>query len=107
MSGILAILSDVSIGIGALFCLIGAIGLLRLPGFYTRLHSAGLIDTMGAGFLVLGFMIKAGLSLLTIKLMFLLLFVLIASPTATHALAKTAYRNGHPAYRREEPPSSS
>ncbi|NNE08769.1 MAG: monovalent cation/H(+) antiporter subunit G [Gemmatimonadetes bacterium] len=107
MSAVLIIVSDICLVVGAIFCLIGALGMLRLPGFYTRLHAAGMIDTTGAGFLVLGFMIKAGLSLITIKLMFLLLFLLIASPTATHALAKTAYRNGHEPYRKDGPSSSS
>ncbi len=107
MTAVFTILSDVCLVIGAVFCLIGALGLLRLPGFYTRLHAAGMIDTTGAGFLVLGFMIKAGLSLITVKLMFLLLFLLIASPTATHALAKTAWRNHHEPYRKEGTSSNS
>lgn len=107
MSAVFNILSDVCLVIGGVFCLVGALGMLRLPGFYNRLHAAGMIDTTGIGFLVLGFMIKAGLSLITVKLMFLLLFMLIASPTATHALAKTAYRNGHEPYKKEGTSSSS
>ena len=39
---------------GGAFCLIGAIGLLRMPDFYTRMHAASVTDTLGAGLLLAG-----------------------------------------------------
>ena len=68
--------------------------LLRLPDFYARLHGAGMIDTLGAGLILTGLMLQAGLSLVTVKLLFVLFFILITSPTATHAIAHAAHVQG-------------
>ena len=76
---------------GSAFCVTGAIGLLRLPDFYTRLHGAGVVDTLGAGMILVGLMLQAGLSLVTVKLLFILFFILVTSPTATHAIAHAAH----------------
>ena len=87
-------LSWVLLARGSFFCVPGAIGLLRLPDFYTRLHGAGIVDTLGAGLILTGLMMQAGFSLVTVKLLFILFFVLITSPTATHAIAHAAYSRG-------------
>ena len=87
-------LSWVLLAGGSFFCVTGAIGLLRLPDFYTRLHGAGIVDTLGAGLILTGLMMQAGFSLVTVKLLFILFFVLITSPTATHAVAHAAYSRG-------------
>ncbi len=76
---------------GLVFILTGALGLMRLPGFYNRLHAAGLTDTLGIELLLLSFMLRAGWSPVTLKLILIGLFILITSPTATHALANAAY----------------
>ena len=55
-------LSLVLLAGGSFFCVVGAIGLLRLPDFYTRLHGAGIIDTLGAGLILVGLMMQAGFS---------------------------------------------
>ena len=75
---------------GSFFALTGGIGIIRLPDFFTRLHAAGVTDTMGAGLLLLGLMLQAGLGLVTIRLLLILGFLLVTTPTATHALAKAA-----------------
>jgi multicomponent Na+:H+ antiporter subunit G len=79
---------------GAAFCLIGALGLLRMPDFYTRMHAASVTDTIGAGLLLLGMMLQAGASLISVKLAFIALLLFFASPTATHALARAARVRG-------------
>lgn len=79
---------------GGLFCVIGAVGMVRMPSFFTRMHAASLIDTLGAGFILLGLMIQAGFTLVTVKLAMIGLLLLFASPTATHALAKAALARG-------------
>ena len=82
---------------GAAFCLIGAIGILRLPDVYSRMHSAGVTDTLGALLVLLGLLLLAGFSLAGAKLLLIQAFLWVASPTATHALAKAARRGGvHP-----------
>jgi len=79
---------------GALFVLAGAVGVLRLPDFYTRLHAAGVTDTLGAGLIVIGLMFQAGFTLVTAKLALLALLLFLTSPTATHAVANAAYKSG-------------
>ena len=75
---------------GSIFVLIGALGLIRLPDFYTRLHAAGITDTLGAELILLGLMFQAGLSLVTVKLILISLLIFFTSPTATHAVANAA-----------------
>jgi len=75
---------------GSAFSITGGIGMLRLPDFYTRMHAAGITDTMGAGFILVGLMFQAGLTLLTVKLAMVLFFLLFTSPTSGHALARSA-----------------
>jgi multicomponent Na+:H+ antiporter subunit G len=87
-------LAYVLIFAGAGFCLIGAIGVLRFPDVYSRMHSAGITDTLGALLIVLGLILLAGWTLATAKLVFILAFLWMASPTATHALAKAARHGG-------------
>jgi len=82
------------IAAGSIFCLIGALGLLRMPDFYTRMHAASLIDTIGAGLLLLGMMLQAGFTLVSVKLVFIGLLLFFTSPTATHALARAARARG-------------
>ncbi len=90
MTTIVELTSWACLLLGALFALTGGIGLLRLPDLFTRLHAAGMTDTLGAGLILLGLMLQAGLGLVTIKLMLILGFLLVTSPTSTHALAKAA-----------------
>jgi multicomponent Na+:H+ antiporter subunit G len=73
---------------------VGAIGLLRLPDFYTRAHASGKCDTLGEGLMLLGFMLYGGATLVSVKLLLLILFIFISSPTAVHALVNVAYTRG-------------
>lgn len=84
------IISIVFLTAGSIFVLIGAFGLVRLPDFYTRMHAAGITDTLGAELLLLGMMFQAGLSLVTVKLILISLFIFFTSPTSTHAVANAA-----------------
>lgn len=78
------------IGMGSFFVVVGALGVLRLPDVFTRLHAASLIDVIGGGSIVLGLMLQAGLTLVTLKLAMILLIFIFTSPVATHALAQAA-----------------
>lgn len=75
---------------GGTFGILGGIGLLRFPDFYSRLHAAGITDTLCALLIILGLLIQAGLALVSIKLLLILLFLLFTAPTASHALARAA-----------------
>lgn len=86
----LNILSWIILLAGAVFLLIGAIGVLRFPDFYTRLHAVSVCDTMGAGLVLVGLMLQGGLSLVTVKLVLMFYFMMFTGPTAVHALAEAA-----------------
>ena len=81
-------------GLGGLFCIVGAVGMLRMPDFYTRMHAASVIETLGAGLVIAGLMLLGGLTLESAKLAILALLIFFASPTATHALARAAHVRG-------------
>ena len=103
MEQVLDILSWVCLITGSVFCIIGGLGLLRLPDFYSRMHGAGITDTLGVGLVLIGLMFQGGGPLVTIKLVMILIIALIASPTSTHALAKAAYKSGlKPALQNED-----
>ncbi|NNF17802.1 MAG: monovalent cation/H(+) antiporter subunit G [Gammaproteobacteria bacterium] len=84
------ILSWVSLLIGAIFLLVGAIGVLRFPDFYSRLHAVSVSDTMGTALILVGLMIQGGLSMVTVKLLLMFYFMIFTGPTAVHALAEAA-----------------
>ena len=94
MSAAFDLLSALCLAAGAFFCLVGGIGLVRMPDFYTRMHGASVTETLGAGFILIGLMLQAGLTLVAVKLAMIGLLILFASPTATHALAKAALLSG-------------
>jgi len=79
---------------GGSFGILGGLGLLRFPDFYTRLHAAGVTDTLCALLIVVGLALQSGFSLLTVKLALILLFLLFTAPTASHALARAAMTDG-------------
>ena len=87
-------LSWVCILAGSAFVVIGAVGLVRMPDLYTRMHAASVTDTLGAGLLFAGLMLQAGLGLVTLKLLFLLALFFFTGPVATHALAQVALHAG-------------
>ncbi len=91
---IVDIASWIVLMVGALFCVIGGVGLHRLPDFFSRLHGAGITDTLGAGLILFGLMLQAGLTLITVKLLFILAILWLTSPTSTHAIAKAARMAG-------------
>lgn len=90
MDMFIAVASGLCLLLGSFLILTGGIGILRFPDFYTRMHAAGVTDTLATGLILVGLMLLAGWSLVLAKLAMILLFVLFASPTASHALAKAA-----------------
>jgi len=82
------------LGAGSIFCVIGGVGLIRMPDFYTRVHAASVTDTLGAGLILAGLMLQAGLTLVCVKLVMIGLLIFFTSPTATHALTRAALTRG-------------
>lgn len=87
-------LSWVLIVAGSFFTVVGAVGLVRMPDVFTRMHAASVTDTLGAGLLITGMMIQAGLSLVTLKLLFIAALFFFTGPVITHALALAALHAG-------------
>jgi multicomponent Na+:H+ antiporter subunit G len=83
-------LSGALILAGSAFVVIGAVGIVRMPDLYTRMHAASVTETLGAGLLFGGLMLQSGLSLVTLKLFFLLALFFFTGPLAAHALAQAA-----------------
>lgn len=89
----LNILSSLFLLIGSFLCISGGVGLLRFPDFYTRMHAAGVTDTLATGMILTGLMLQNPDGLVILKLLIILLMTLFISPTASHALAKAAMKN--------------
>ena len=89
---------------GIIFMFTGVVGLLRLPDFYTRLHATGKCDTLGEVLIIAGLLLyhlfvyspgaELSVKLVPVKLLFLIIFIFLANPTATHAIMKAAYKTG-------------
>lgn len=96
---LLDVVSWIFIVTGIFFVVVGATGLLRMPDIYTRLHAAGMTDTMGSGFILLGLCLQSGASLNVVRLLLVWAFLLLTSPISTHALARAALSGGVEPYR--------
>lgn len=94
MSALVDAMSWVCLVAGGIFCVIGAVGLVRMPEFFTRIHAASVTDTLGAGLILVGLALQAGFTLITVKLLMIGVLLLFTSPTATHALAKAGLARG-------------
>ena len=106
MSAVVDISSWMLLVTGGFFCIVGAVGLLRMPDFYTRVHAASVTDTLGAGLILLGLMLQAGWTLVMLKLVVIGLLIFFTSPAATHALTRAALGHGlDPLLERGEAPS--
>ena len=94
---VVEIIAAAIIGLGALIMLVGAVGVVRFPDVYTRLHAAGKGDTLGQSLVFGGLMLVAATDSelrdvpLLFKLLLTIVLVLFLNPTATHALARSAW----------------
>ena len=98
----MSIAGTVLMTIGVVLMAITALGLLRLPDFFSRLHSVSKSETLGIALLLLGLMFHEGGTLVSLKLGLILLFVTIANPVAAHVLSRAAVRTGLLPWRRDE-----
>jgi multicomponent Na+:H+ antiporter subunit G len=85
---------------GLLFFLGGAVGIIRMPDFYSRLHPAGKLDTLGIMAMVIGLVVynlhhlSLAAVLVSIKMLLIVFFVFMSSPTATHSIVDAGMRAG-------------
>ena len=92
---ILDIASWVLLSVGGAFVFIGGLGALRMPDLYTRMHAASVTDTIGPALIIGGIILQAGLTLASVKLVAILLFLLLTGPTASNALASASLLAGN------------
>ncbi|MGQ0544737.1 MAG: monovalent cation/H(+) antiporter subunit G [Betaproteobacteria bacterium] len=105
MSLALDIASWILILAGGAFSILGAVGMLRMPDFYTRVHAASVTDIVGALAILLGLALQAEQALVAVKLGVIALLIFFTSPAATHALVRAARLRGVAQLGREEAPS--
>lgn len=79
---------------GVFFFVVSVIGIIRLPDIYMRVHATAKGDTLGLGLALLGAMVHLGLTFTSLKLLLIIVFIWITSPTAAHLIGKSAYRTG-------------
>lgn len=90
----LDILSWILLMAGSALAIIGAIGIIRLPDMFSRMHAASVLETGGAGLILLGLILQAGFTLVAVKLLMIGAFLFFTSPTSSHALARAALEDG-------------
>jgi len=95
MELLLDIASWLLLSLGGIFVFIGGLGALRMPDLYTRMHAASITDSIGPVLIIAGIMLQAGISLYSIKLAAILVFLLLTGPTASNALASAALLAGN------------
>ena len=80
---------------GSVFFIGSAIGMLRLPDFYTRIHASGNSETLGCMLSFIGLMIYEGPTITALKMSLVFIIVFLANPIGSHILGKAAYKSGH------------
>ena len=88
------ILSWIAIISGSVFIITGAYGAYNAPGFWSRLQSVSLIESLGAFLVLIGLGLQSGFTFITIKIVIIGIFLFITGPTSTHALANAAFSSG-------------
>lgn len=95
-------IADLFLGLGGFFMIFGVIGMLRFPDVYTRLHASSKCGTTGFLSILIGLMIRSGVSALTARMLAIAVFVLITGPVASHLIAKSARNAGVPYWARRK-----
>jgi len=88
------IIGNIFLGVGAACALIGAMGIVRLPDVYNRLHAQTVSIVGGAIMVLLGISLIEGLSLYSLKALTIALFMFLTSPVGSHAIARAAHKSG-------------
>lgn len=97
----MSILGAVILSIGLFFMAVTAVGLLRLPDFFTRVHAVSKSETLGIALVLIGLTLHEGTTLVSLKLLLVLIFVGFANPVGAHVLTRAAIRTGLMPWRRE------
>lgn len=94
MSLLLEILAWAALLAGGFFVVVAAVGMQRMPDFFTRTHAASVIDTLGVGFLILGLLLQTDDWGVAVRLAIILVVLYVSGAVAVHALARAALHDG-------------
>ena len=94
MAGLIETAGGVLVCLGGIAVVVGALGLVRLPDVYSRIHAAGVVDTAGAALMILGMALLAPSWLVVAKLALVGVFLFFTSPVSGHAVARLAHDQG-------------
>lgn len=79
---------------GALFAFVAAIGLIRLPDVYTRMHAAAKAGTVGSGLLLLATGVESSDPAILVRAIAGFVFFILTAPVSAHLLARAAHKAG-------------
>lgn len=97
------IITGMLLAMGCILIVISSLGVVRFPDIYSRLHPAGKSDTLGQTLILLGLMVFEGFSLISVKILIIMVFLYVANPTATHFIVKAAYQSGVKPWQKPDP----
>lgn len=100
------LIACIFLAVGLIFITASAIGVLRLPDFYTRLHSSGIGETLGIVLIGLGLIIYEGINILSAKILLIMVSIFLVNPVGTHLIGKAAMESGHKPWEEEEKDAS-
>ena len=84
----------IAIAIGVFFMFVSAVGLIRMPDFYSRLHAPTKAATLGLFFLLLAVVIGVPEPVVVTKALLALVFIAATAPVGAHIMSRAAYRTG-------------
>jgi len=96
------ILANICLLAGGFFIFTSAIGIMRMPDFFSRLHPAGMTDSLGLPLVLFGVLLHSEIGMTSIKIILLIIFAMITSSTACHALARSALIMGRKPFGKEK-----
>jgi multicomponent Na+:H+ antiporter subunit G len=96
----MSIAGTVLIALGLALMVITALGMIRLPDFYSRVHAVSKSETLGITLVLLGLILHEGATLVSLKIWLILVFVAVANPVGAHLLTRAALRTGQLPWRR-------
>jgi multicomponent Na+:H+ antiporter subunit G len=97
------IVTTVFLALGCVVSLTGSLGLMRMPDFYTRLHTAGKTDSFGQLLILVGLVFVTPDLLTQIKLVAVAMILMVVAPTATHAITKAAHLHDLRPWQKDDP----
>lgn len=88
---IIEILSIIILSLGCFMMFSAALGLYRFPDIYMKLQSTTKVNTGGAIVILIGLILKCGISAFSARIFIIMILIIILTPTISHAIARSAH----------------